>query len=80
MVVDALASMNGEIYDGIVDLQRQIEESEASCTRLEEDFLAQTKDLEGQQEGAEVKVATTVPSSTRCPRTRPRAARSAWTR
>jgi len=60
VVVDALASMNGEIYDGIVDLQRQIEESEASCTRLEEDFLAQTKDLEGQQEGAEVKVATTV--------------------
>merc|ERR1719326_1420948 len=49
LIVDAIAGMNGEIYDGLVQAQR-----------LLEDFLAQTKELESQQEGAEVKMATAV--------------------
>jgi uncharacterized protein YegL len=60
VIVDAIASMNGEIYDGIVDVQKQLEESEAECKRLDEDYLTQTKELESQQEGAEVKMATSV--------------------
>merc|ERR1719326_1202503 len=60
LIVDAIAGMNGEIYDGIVSAQRELEESEAACKRMHEDFLAQTKELESQQEGAEVKMATAV--------------------
>jgi hypothetical protein len=57
---DSIASMVGEIYDGIVRLQRQTEETEAACKKMQADFLAQMKDEEGRQDEAEVQLALEV--------------------